>query len=170
MARSTPLSVRAVAREAFSKALRGWMHEDDLSEEDLARAVGTLQQKVSEWLDPRKPHVPGIPDIRNMPHELARRALRWAAEPHHMVVVDLLAPGTDVRCHYEHLARILSEAGGLTSEYARAVADGVVSPEERRRLLKEARELVAVLASLIHRLEGDEQAERAVFAAKRGDA
>lgn len=161
MARDT-LSTYAISMEAFSRLLRGWMHEDDVSQEDLAEATATQQQKVSGWVSPKSDMAPSIVRVRHFPRELARRALQWAAEPHHLLVIDKLAPDADAKDHFTHLSRMLRESGDLTSEYAAALRDGVVDADERRRVLKEARELRDATASLITQLEGDESRERAL--------
>lgn len=113
-------------------------------------------------MSPKSDVAPSIVRIRHFPRELARRALQWAAEPHHLLVIDKLSDVAEAKDHFVHLARMLRESGDLTTEYALALRDGVVDAEERRKVLKEARELHAATASLITQLEAEETRERAL--------
>lgn len=148
----TPAQLRSAARVGVAKLLRGALHEHDVDQSALARLVGTTAQKVQRWCDRESPESPYVADLPQMPRAVALTLLSWAAEAHHAVVVDELTAASPLD-HMGHLHRIMREGSDVSTTYVAALADGVIDPSERERLISEVRESIAAQRALLEMLE-----------------
>lgn len=136
------LSAYALAAEAYSRLLRGWLHDGDVTQDDLADESGTTQQKVSHWLSPKSALLPSIARVRLFPKEMARRSLSWAGEPHNLAVVEMpkvVGTADELRA----IATAQRETSEAIAHGLDAMADGHITPAEGARLEKECDEAIA---------------------------
>ncbi len=138
---------RAHWRATFSRFFRGVLHRHDVTQETIARLVGTQQSKVAAWLDPEHAEVPGVPDIALMPQPVAVELLAWLGEHHRVHVVAEVRTET-VGDHLGHLHAIVREGADVTSLYSKALADGVIDDAEADALLRELDESIAAETAL----------------------
>lgn len=154
MSIETPVQARSAARVAVAKLLRGALHAADVDQGEVARLVGTTAQKVQRWCDRLERETPGFADVILMPRAVAMPLLRWAAEHHGALVVDQLEAASALD-HMGHLHRVLKESADVSVAYSSALADGVVDPVERERLISELRESIHAQQSVLQLLEGE---------------
>lgn len=164
MEQRTPKQMCTDDQAALARLLRGWMHEDDLDQEDLARMCGVPPQRVQQWCTPGSGRTPNVAHLRLFPRALWHRVTAWLTEDRHAALVDELEPARGTGDHLTTLHSLLREGADVTSLYAASLADGVVDPQERRQLVKEVREDIDVLRAFLRRLEQDEASDRALSA------
>lgn len=163
MSEKTPEQERSDNRCALSRLLVGWLHDLDLTQAQLADLIGVSAQKVQRWTDHRNPEVPGLSDIKLFPRELARLALTWLAEGHHVAIVDELAPAETARDHLAEIQRLAAADADVVTSYAGALADGMRDASVRRELIKKLRRSIEIEHAILRRLEGETAADRSVF-------
>lgn len=156
MDRMTPKQVRASERASLSRALRGLMHDLDITQDCLGMYCGISQQKVAQWCNPDSSQVPGISDVRQMPQELARELIDWVAKPHHITTVDTLDP-SETTGYFHALNLSLSEGGQAHGMLAEALSDGHLSDMERANLIREFSESIRAQMNILHALEGGDE-------------
>lgn len=120
----------------------------------LARATGVSSSVVGKWFSRFERHLPHAHDLRRFPKALARTILDWQAAPHGLTVVDRVEAG-DAASHIGHLHRVLKESADVSIAYSGALADGLVTPPERDRIITELRESIAAERSLLAALEAE---------------
>lgn len=147
----TPVQKRSDDAVALSDLLRS----TGACQAEMAERCGRSGTAVQKWHDRRVPNSPSAHDVRRMPVEVARPVLEWIASSHGLTVVEQVAPGATVTNHLATLHRILKEGADVSTEYASAIADGVIDPGERMRLISELREDLAAKRALLKHLEED---------------
>lgn len=150
----TPRERLASLRAQLARVLRRTLDQHDVTQAAMADVCGTTSQKAQAWCDPTRPEGPSVAHLPQMPRAVAMELLRWAAEPHGLTVVERLA-ATSVASHLGHLHRVLKEGADVSVGYSSALADGLITPDERERLISELRESVAAETSLLHALESE---------------
>lgn len=154
MSERTPAEARSSARVAVAKVLRRALDQANVDQAELADDCGTPAQKVQLWCDVRKPETPYVADLPQMRRAVAMPLLQWAAAAHGALVVDQLEAASPMS-HMGHLHRVLKESADVSVAYSSALADGVVDPVERERLINELRESIHAQQSVLQLLEGE---------------
>lgn len=154
MSEKTPAELRSAARATLARVLSRVLVAVGVSQLDLAEACGTKAQKVQLWCDAKRPETPYVADLPQMQRPVAMELLRWAADQHGALVVDQLE-ASSAADHMGHLHRLLKEGADVSIAYSAALADGVVDPVERERLISELRESIRAHRSVLEMLERD---------------
>lgn len=144
--RTTARAARLAAKERVARRLLRALADLDLTQGELAHAIGVTPQIVQRWCDRDHGATITAADLLVAPREVAMALLREVAEPHHAQVVDELA--TEPR--QEPLSALVLAINAVETEYAAALADGVLSRAERMRL----REAIRPLVESLMRLDG----------------
>lgn len=152
MSEKTPAELRSAARATLARVLSRVLVAVGVSQLDLAEACGTKAQKVQLWCDAKRPETPYVADLPQMQRPVAMELLRWAADQHGALVVDQLE-ASSAADHMGHLHRLLKEGADVSIAYSAALADGVVDPVERERLISELRESIRAHRSVLEMLE-----------------
>lgn len=156
----TPSEQRASMRAEFARVLRRSLDRHDITQAQLADAVGVAASKVGRWTDHRVNETPCVASLALLPRPVAIDLLTWIGAHHHATIADDLSFGDDVSDHLAHFARLVDEINGVSTTYARALADGGIDPAERRVLIAKLRASVASQTTLLRDLEGEEAADR----------
>jgi hypothetical protein len=157
-AHPTPAEERAARRADFARVLRRALDKHDVTQSQVADAVGIADSKVHRWCDHRAPEVPCAASIALMPRPVALDVLAWIGEAHHVHIVDELE-AKDVGEHLSHLHTLIRETADATSAYAKALDDGVIDRAERRALLAELEQSISAQNALRRKLIADEESD-----------
>jgi transcriptional regulator with XRE-family HTH domain len=158
-AHSTPAEQRASLRAEFARVLRRALDRHDITQAQLADAVGIAPSKVGRWTDHRAPEVPCAASIALMPRPVAVDVLTWMSAFAHLTVADDLN-FDDVRDHLEHLHTVIREGSEVFASYSKvATAGHTPTPAVRRDLMRDLRESISAQTSLLRDLEAQEAAD-----------
>lgn len=138
----TPRERLAQARAGAARALSAAMDRAGVSHRALATAVGRSRGKIAKWTDAEGALRPTVADLRIMPTEVVRSLMSWVGEAHGLRVVD----EADEEATHGDLLRALAastkESGEANAAFAEAVADGVITPEEARHVMRQTAEAI----------------------------
>lgn len=135
--RITPLIMRTEDETEHARCWPRWLHECDLTETEVAQAIGRSQQTVSTWGDHKRSdglRSPRVTDVVRMPRPVAQRVLEWMAGKLGFVLVDAVKVDGMAQTHRRHLATVIRQAATFTAAYADALDDDVIDPSEARVL------------------------------------
>jgi DNA-binding XRE family transcriptional regulator len=155
----TPREEREHLRAEFARVLRRALDRHDITQAQLADAVGVADSKVTRWCDHRSPEVPCSASIVLMPRPVQVELLVWMGSFAHLTVADDLN-FDDVRDHLEHLHTVIREGSEVFASYSKvATAGHTPTPAVRRDLMRDLRESISAQTSLLRDLEAQEQAD-----------
>jgi hypothetical protein len=153
MDQRTPEQTRADLKKSFSRALYHALYDLDLTQAQLADVVGVSATKVQRWCDPRNPEMPCIVSLALFPPKLAERLLPAITEGHHVAIVPQLDVPVSKVDHLARLHEVIVETSDVVRTYSAALKAGNPSEQEKRDVIREAREARDSLHGLVIALE-----------------
>ena len=79
---TTPARVARVAEKVeCARLLVRLLAEHDVTQRELAAAVGASKAVIGRWCDRDRLETPSVADVRMMPRVIAIPLLRWMADP-----------------------------------------------------------------------------------------
>lgn len=132
-------TIRRVARAAFE-------HCEPTARGTMALALGIARQRVDEWLSPDGAKRLSAADLCAAPLPV-RRAVCEEVMGAGYLIAELPAAEADAG-HMRQLADAVASHSAAISSYARALADGTISPAEGREIEAHCRMAMRDLATL----------------------
>lgn len=136
---------REELRAEGSRELSRVLARHDLTQSQLADAVGASKQQVQEWCDHTSPKGPQLQDVQLMPEAVALDLLTSLAAS---LGFSLTRVESARDVDFSALAHIAAEANDVVRAMAESLADGQLSAAELERIQLEANQAARAFQEL----------------------